>query len=291
MREHDVVWRAKEEWIEIDGQRAQLHFRPSASHIRRVAAARDVLVPAYSEADVDAYAILPNLKADESAWATKPTILSTGLVIAGTLLPKRETDLTLRVMNPTERAIRLKKGMKCEIAAVTVCESAVNEGNSNGCAAVRQVTAQEVEAALKPLWENIDATVPSEIREKLRVILLKHSSAFSVNEWDLGYTDVLRHTIETGAEVPVRQALRRQPLLMIPVVDEHVQQMLDSGLIEPSSSDWCSNVLMVRKKDGTLRFCVDYRALNNKTRQEIYPLPLINECLGLFGGQYLVFNF
>src|SRR6218665_2774057 len=60
--------------------------------------------------------------------------------------------------------------------------------------------------------------------------------------------------------------------------------MLRQGLIERLCSEWASNVVIVTKKDGTPRFCVDYRALNNKTRKDSYPLPLINECLDTLGG-------
>ena len=68
------------------------------------------------------------------------------------------------------------------------------------------------------------------------------------------------------------------------VVDEQVELMLQQGLFEPSHGDWSSNVVIVRKKDGTLRFCVDYRALNVKTRKDAFPIPLFSECLDALGG-------
>ena len=63
--------------------------------------------------------------------------------------------------------------------------------------------------------------------------------------------------------------------------------MLDIGVITESSSDWASAPVLVRKKDGTLRYCVDYRALNSKTVKDSFPLPSISQCLDqLCGNTY-----
>jgi len=69
------------------------------------------------------------------------------------------------------------------------------------------------------------------------------------------------------------------------VIDEHVEKMLEQGLVESMpSSEWASNVVLVRKSDGTLRFCVDYRKLNDITRGNFWPLPRIDSCLDALGG-------
>lgn len=60
--------------------------------------------------------------------------------------------------------------------------------------------------------------------------------------------------------------------------------MLERGIIEPSSSPWSSNVVLVTKKDGTVRFCVDYRVLNSLTKKDAYPLPRVDECLDSLAG-------
>jgi len=59
--------------------------------------------------------------------------------------------------------------------------------------------------------------------------------------------------------------------------------MLEHDIIEPAASPWCSNVVLVRKADGGLRFCIDYRQLNELTYKDTYPLPRIDMCLSALG--------
>ena len=62
-------------------------------------------------------------------------------------------------------------------------------------------------------------------------------------------------------------------------VRENLQDMLDGGAIRPSKSPWCNAILLVRKKDGTLRFCIDFRKLNARTKKDSYPLPRMQETM------------
>ncbi|VDI58268.1 Hypothetical predicted protein [Mytilus galloprovincialis] len=66
-----------------------------------------------------------------------------------------------------------------------------------------------------------------------------------------------------------------------------VNRMLDKGIIEPSSSLWASNIVLVMKKNGSPRCCVDYRILNDVTKKDSYPIPRVDECLdSLAGGKF-----
>ena len=67
--------------------------------------------------------------------------------------------------------------------------------------------------------------------------------------------------------------------------------MMQSGLIDPAHSEWASDVVMVKKEDGSLRFCVDYRQLNERTRKDLYPLPRIDVCLDALAGAAWFFTF
>jgi len=70
----------------------------------------------------------------------------------------------------------------------------------------------------------------------------------------------------------------------LPQIDQHVEEMLRHDIIEPDASPWCSNVVLIRKADGGLRFCVDYRQLNELTYKDTYPLPRIDMCLNALGN-------
>ncbi len=87
--------------------------------------------------------------------------------------------------------------------------------------------------------------------------------------------------LDTGDQRPVQLPPCRLPITKQEIEKEEVQKMLDGGVIEPCQSNWASPVVLVTKKDGTTRFCVDYRKLNN------YPLPRIDDTLdALLGSMY-----
>jgi hypothetical protein len=175
MKQQNMVWRLNEPWIEIDGQQTPIHILPHASRCRRVAAAVNVKVPPFSEIDVEAYTILPNLTASGAQWATQPTVLENGLWVAGTLLPGRTRDLTLRILNPTNHTIKLKKGVRCDVEEVLLPGSAAKDERAARCSTIRQMSPDDdAETVLKPLWEAAADDVPQEYREKLRALLMKH---------------------------------------------------------------------------------------------------------------------
>ena len=102
----------------------------------------------------------------------------------------------------------------------------------------------------------------------------------------LGRTSAIKHSIRVEGP-PVRQPLRRIPYALQDTVRTEVQKMLKEGMIRESSSPWSSPVLMIKKKDGTWRLCVDYRKLNAITHKDAYPLPRIDETLeSLSGSQF-----
>ena len=93
--------------------------------------------------------------------------------------------------------------------------------------------------------------------------------------------------INTGDATPKRQRARRMPFVVRSEVARQLEKMQGMGVIQPLCSPWASPVVMVRKKDGTHRFCVDYRELNSVTKPDSYPLPRIDDLLDQLGqSQY-----
>ena len=95
----------------------------------------------------------------------------------------------------------------------------------------------------------------------------------------MGRTHLTLHQIDTGDAKPVKLPPRRVPIHLQQEVTEHLKQMLANDIIQPSHSPWAAPVVLVRKRDGGLRFCVDYRKLNDLTRKDAYPLPRIDDAL------------
>jgi hypothetical protein len=124
-------------------------------------------------------------------------------------------------------------------------------------------------------------------QQRLRVaeLLHKHGDVFSVDENDMGLTHCISHSIPT---VPGSCPIRQPPHRLGPEKEKEVEKQIDSllnrDLIEPSNSAWSSPVVLVRKKDGGWRFCIDYRRLNAVTIQDAFPLPRIDESLDALTG-------
>lgn len=97
----------------------------------------------------------------------------------------------------------------------------------------------------------------------------------------------VQHHIDTGDTAPIMMKRRRHAQTEDTVVDHNVHKMLASGVIEEGNGAWGFPVVLVRKKDGEIRFCVDYRALNKVTKKDVYPLPRIDETLETLGGATL----
>ena len=107
---------------------------------------------------------------------------------------------------------------------------------------------------------------------------------FAQSSDDLGFTDRVEHHINTMDAEPIKEPMRRLRMVKRDIEREEVRKILQKGVIEPSVSPWSSNIVLVKKKDGSTRFCVDYRKLNAVTKKDSYPLPRIDECLDALAG-------
>ena len=91
------------------------------------------------------------------------------------------------------------------------------------------------------------------------------------------------HRIDTGNYAPVNGPPYRAGVKEKKVIEEQINEMLDKGVIQPSQSPWASPVVLVGKKDGSIRFCVDYGKVNAITKRDVYPLPRIDDSLNSLG--------
>ena len=124
-------------------------------------------------------------------------------------------------------------------------------------------------------------------KKKLQDFLWAERAVFSKNEFDIGKVPHIEHRIDTGDERPYKETLRRHSPKTREDLKTLVDEMLSQGIIRESFSPWSSAPVLVRKKNGGLRFAVDYRGLNSKTIKDSYPLPQISDALdSLSGAKY-----
>ena len=119
---------------------------------------------------------------------------------------------------------------------------------------------------------------------KLRDLICSFSDVFASHVFDIGTVKEIEHGIDTRDAPPIRQRMRRTPVQFAGEEEKELDKMLEVGVIQPSVSEWASPPVLVRKRDGTVRFCVDYRALNNITVKDVYPLPLVGDCVDTLSG-------
>ncbi|KAK9687873.1 Reverse transcriptase (RNA-dependent DNA polymerase) [Popillia japonica] len=130
--------------------------------------------------------------------------------------------------------------------------------------------------------DSVDALRSEEVLSTKQASILSElvESHFNSSIEELGCTNLVEHKIELIGEVePIKQRYYPVSPAIIKQMDTVIKDMLDKGVIEPSSSPWSSPVVMVPKRDGTWRFCVDYRQLNKVTKRDAYPLPYISSIL------------
>jgi hypothetical protein len=144
---------------------------------------------------------------------------------------------------------------------------------------VKGVTESDENEHIQCVLERLPSSLTNEQRCQAVELITKYSTVFSKSDFDIGRTTLMRHKIETRNSRPVRQHLRRHPFAHLEFIDEQVDKMLKSNVIEKANSPWSSNITLVIKKDKSLRFCIDFRAVNAITKVDSYPLPRIDSCL------------
>ena len=112
-----------------------------------------------------------------------------------------------------------------------------------------------------------------------RELVLAYHDVFMLECNDLGCTSAIEHEICIKNSKPFKEWFQCIPPPLLEEVRASLQDMLEAGAIHPSQSLWCNTIVLVRKKDGTLHVCVDFRCLIAQTKKDSYPLPCIQEVL------------
>ena len=178
---------------------------------------------------------------------TSPNECKNGVYVASVLLPNKNKNVPVRVVNTNEEAQVMEKGMQLTTIQEVELIEEVDEDRDQECDRNRNKHIEE-------LIEQVDASVAAEYKAQLKDLLTEYKDIISSDELDLGRTELVEHRIDTGDARPVRQTLRRSPAAYAHIIDEQLETLMKQGIIEPTNSEWSSNVVLVRKKDQSWRF-------------------------------------
>ena len=117
----------------------------------------------------------------------------------------------------------------------------------------------------------------------METLLITQTHVFALSDEELGETDLVSHSIDTGDATPVKTLPCRLPYTLRKELEEEMQKLMDIGCIEPSNSSYASPLVLVQKKKGGLCVCVDYRNVNKDTVPDRYSMPRIDELVDMVG--------
>ena len=203
---------------------------------------------------------------------------------------ERSQRVPVRIFNMSAKVLTIKpRSDICELHEVKVLRHADHETQQQETIQVKQHIAEEdTDTQNKTnLPEGVDlggSNLTTDQKEQLQQFLLKWKDIFSKGITDLGNRDLVKHNIKLSDETTFKEPHRRIPPALFQEVRGHLTEMIEAGTIRPSSSPYSSNVVIARKKDGTIRFCIDFRKLNNKTVKDAYAIPRVENTLHLLAG-------
>ena len=209
---------------------------------------------------------------------------NTGLVVGITLVDPSRWRVPILVSNFSQDMVMVEQfsevGMVGMVAQVSAIQSVTEIMDRPPCGA------ESLPMHLRDLLDQTSRDLDDMQKRQLAGVLLRYSDLFPIPGSTLtGHTDAVEHEIDTGDGSPIRCAPRRMSPQKMKKKEECVAEMLTGGQIEPSDSPWSSPVVLVTKKDGVTRFCVDYRRLTDATVKDAYPLPRIDDTLDMLAGK------
>ena len=185
---------------------------------------------------------------------------------------RRDRMFPVLISNRTNKTFRVKRG-----SVIGKLEKLSEEHIVNSI----QEMGEEKEKARGDWLDDVRA--PEAFEDDVRDLVRGNKDLFAQSDAELGHTDTVRMKIDTGEHPPIKMKPYRTPLNKRTVIDNAVDEMLEAGIIRRSRSPWSFPVVVVDKKDGSKRFCVDFRQLNKITKPISYPLPVIDDILARLG--------
>ena len=291
------------------------------TRVRQVTAADHFVIPAQCESVIDVFVERHEYDdfATETEYLVEPTEHfqeSYPLRMASTLVDiNGGCTCKVRILNPFPTAMSIKQDAVIGQAAPimgkprvlaqkedptetdnftsirrVMLEEKINQVSDSNTAAPRKEkvgSSCTVPEHLTELYQRATQNLAPEEKQKVADLLIKYQDCFSKDEWDIGLTHLSEHEIKTGDSQPIKQPPRRVPLAYAEKEKAAIEELKAKGVIRDSVSPWASPIVLVSKKDGTVRPCVDYRKVNSLVEPDGFPLPRIQDCLDAVAGSSL----
>ena len=287
--------------LTFDGEELSLDVGSSSGHtqVARVTVAKRYVIPPNSAVQLPC-----RLSQEMSDYVMEP--VEKLKVLAPRVVRGGGEEPVMCLVNPSDRYQLIKKG--AEIARAYQVDKFIEPtpgmcGGEEGYEEVEvsQVKVQVAEVStdrdhqstmetvnlpdhLQQVYENSKENLSPEECSQLAQLLEQYQDVFARDEFDLGNFSEIEHTIDVQGARPVKQRIRRTPVCFAGEEAAHLEKMLKAGVIQESTSEWAAAPVLIRKRDGTVRWCIDYRALNELTVKDNFPLPLVDDCLDTLSG-------
>ena len=246
---------------------------------------KDVLLPAKSSIKISGFAEVPKhykrVHVAVDFPNDKNTEKPTYIVPSYGYLKQGVDRIPVLMRNVTSKRVTLSKG--------TVIASVMAANKIPPMLAPEYKEETRVEKTrLENLWDKLDLkgieNWSIENQNSARKMIEEYQNLFALNLKELGRTSMVKHEIKLDNQTPFKERYRKIPYHQYEEVRSHLKEMLEIGAIRKSTSPWASPVVLVRKKDGSIRFCIDLRKLNNRTIKDAQSLPRIEDSLECLAG-------
>ena len=208
---------------------------------------------------------------------------NTGLMVARVLVDPNYGNIPLRLANMSKEPITVRRDTVT--AVMQAVESVSGERVNVSQIIENDQTSDKLPEHLKSLFERSSENLDESQQVRLKQFLIKHQDIFSKSSSDIGHTTLIQHHIDVQDAKPVKKAPYRIPLAKRRVAEQEIQQMAKDGIIEKCpQSAWNAPVVMVTKPDQSIRFCCDFRGLNEVTVKDCQSLPRIDDSLDALSG-------
>ena len=288
--DNNAIWSFRRSVIALDGSLHTLEVKESTSRINRLYVEENVVLPPRQITMVPAKVVWSDLRPGNEAYIAEPKEFNDGLISARSVIRPDALHMQLSVLNLTDKEAVFKRDdflldavpVQSQTEEVISTQRSATEDRASQAGDVQAHTT--LSPHLRKVLANFSDVLTAVQRNAATELVVKNGGLFSATEFDIGRTTLVKHAIDTGDARPFKQPLRKYPMAHVPVIDKRVQEMLDHDIIVPSSSPWASNVVLVKKPTGELRFCIDYRMLNAVTVKDSFPLPRIDACMDAMEG-------